>query len=215
MQTNSHNEFDNQQLKLRHVFFPGTYGLVSESIIAVLSLIVFNATWLSDQLLAKNLGTEDPLRSWPQLAGRMIDSVAHYHIAQQILLFSMWAVVGALIYILGFRLLQMGLGVSHSVGEGVQYVRQDHQRGVLRWLGSLHDFFIKLLIVILGAAALLVGSVICFGIASQELSNALAEAFPTNLESFVLSILAAVVSVRIIVFGITLLSPRFRRWYIV
>jgi hypothetical protein len=209
----SHNELSNRQLKLRHVFFPDLYGFISEVVIAVMALIVLNATLLSDQLLVKNTSTSNPLEQWPQLVANILNSIGHYYIAQQILLFSMWAIIGALIYILVFRLLQMGMGVTHSVGLGLRYVRQDHQRGALRWLGSLHDFFLKLLIFFMGTSALIVGSVICFGIASQELNNGLAETFPANLEALVLSILAAIVSVRIIVFGITLLSPRFQRWY--
>jgi hypothetical protein len=83
----------------------------------------------------------------------------------------------------------------------------------VRWLASLHDFFIQAIIVLLGTAALLTGAVICFGIASQELSNGLDSSFPGNLGFFLIGFIGALLAVRVIIVGISLLSPRFRAWY--
>ncbi|HYH36342.1 MAG TPA: hypothetical protein VD706_02465 [Candidatus Saccharimonadales bacterium] len=216
MEVISHNELSSRQLKLRHIFFPGTAAFISETIVALVALFLFNITNLSDHLVSERFRTEDaanPISSWPHVVGNMLDGVGQYYIVQQAFLFLMWAIAGALIYILTFRMLQIGFGVGHSVKTGIGYVKQDHQRGVFRWLGSLHDFFITFLTLLLGVAAVTIGAMVCFGIASQELNDALSGNFPGNLLAWTLSLVAAVTSVRIIVFGLTMVSRRFRNWY--
>lgn len=213
MQEFSYNETKHHQLELRHIFFPGAYGFVTEAIIGILALIVFNASQLNNHLLDKSFGTVDPFSLWSQILRRLLDGVGQHYIVQQVFLFSLWAVVGALIYIFVFRLLQILFGVKQSVGSGVRYVRTDHANGLIRWLASLHNFFLKMLVDVLGTAAILIGATVCFGIASEELNNGLAETFPGNIGILLLSVVGAVISVRLIVLGISLLSRRFRDWY--
>jgi hypothetical protein len=213
MELFSYNETKHHQLELRHIFFPSAYGFVTEVVIAVLSLIVFNVSQLNDRLFDKNFGTFDPFSLWSQILKQLLDNAGQHHIVQQAFLFGLWAVVGALIYILIFRLIQIFFGVKQSVGSGVRYVRTDHANGLLRWLASLHNFFLKMLVYILGALAIFTGAVICFGIASQELNNGLAATFPGNVGILLLSVIGAIISVRLIVLGISLLSRRFRDWY--
>jgi hypothetical protein len=66
---------------------------------------------------------------------------------------------------------------------------------------------------VVGAIALTAGATLCFGIASQELQDGLAGNFPAAVWPLLISIVAAVLSVRFVFMGITLLSARFRNWY--
>jgi hypothetical protein len=54
---------------------------------------------------------------------------------------------------------------------------------------------------------------LCFAIASQQLSDGFINYFPANLSNFVFSLIGAFIGVRVITVGISLLSPRFRVWY--
>ena len=213
MEPFSYNETKHRQLEFRHIFFPSTYGFVAEAVIGILALIVFNASQLNNQLLSKNFDTGDPFVVWSHFIKQLLNGLSKYHIVEQVFLFSLWAVVGALIYIFIFRFIQIFFGVKQSVDSGVRYVRTDHANGLLRWLASLHNFFLKMLVVVLGAAAVFVGSTVCFGIASQELNNGLAQSFPSSVGTLLLSAVGAIISVRLIVLGISLLSRRFRDWY--
>ncbi len=213
MATLSYNEERRRELKLRHVFWPGIYEFMSETVIAVLALILFNISWLSAQLLSQNLNNVDPLALWSHIARQSLNAIGKHGDMQQIVLFGLWAMVGVLIYILAFRGIQLFAGAEHSVSRGVGYVRREHSKGLVRWLESLHDFFMLTIISIAGVSALLVGAVVCFGTASQELNNGLSEPFPHSVWPLGLSVLAAIVSVRVIILGISLLSPRFRNWY--
>jgi hypothetical protein len=213
MLTLSHNETEQRQLKLRHVFLPGGYGFAAEVIVAVTALVIFNVTELSNQLLTKNFNDADPLPVWNQIFKSILDAVQSYYIVQQVLLFVMWAIIGALLYILVFRLLQIAFGVKHSVNTGWRYMRNDHARGALHWLASLHDFFLASIVNIAGGLIVLFGSIVCFGIASQELRNALIDTFPTNAWELALALVAAILSIRFIALGLSLISSRFRDWY--
>lgn len=213
METSSYNELRQKQIKLRHIFYPGNSAMVVEAIAAVLALILFNASQFSNELLGSSQMT-DPLSLGYQPLRHLAGKLDRFALTQQLLLFLLWAVVGILIYILVFRSLQIFIGVKGSVAEGVDLIRADSTNGLLRWLASLHDFFVKVLIVLAGMVAVLVGALVCFGIASQELSNGLLETFPSNAEAFLLSLVAALLSVRLIALGLTLSSRHFRSWYL-
>lgn len=213
MATLSYNETKNRQLELRHIFFPSAYGLISEVIIGVVALILFNLTALSNQLLAKKFDDADPLPLLSHTLRKLLDGLQAHYAVQQILLFALWAIVGALVYVLIFRITQLFFGVTRSVGVGMKFVRQDHARGIFHWFASLHDFFLKLVIAVAGGIALVSGALVCFGTASQELTDGLADSFPSNVLPLVVSLLGAVLSIRLIALGISLLSRRFRNWY--
>lgn len=209
----SYNEEHQKQITARHLIWPDAYGFVSEAVIGIVAVIIFNATNTGSYLLGTAVDTHEVFSYGLQPLDRLLDHLQQYAAVQQVLLFLLWAIVGSLIYVLVFRLAQIFLGVRDSVGQGVQYVQQEHARGIARWLASLHDFFLKAVVVLAGSAAIIISVTLCFGIASQELNNGLAEPFPGNIGSFVLSLVAAILSVRVAVIGISLLSPRFRRWY--
>lgn len=198
MEVFSYNETKHHQLALRHIFFPSVYGFLTEAVIAILALIVFNATQLNDRLFNKNFGTFDPFALWSQTLKQLADSAGQHHIIQQVFLLGLWAITGALIYVLAFRLIQIFFGVKQSVDSGVRYVRTDHANGLLRWLASLHNFFLKILIGGLGTAAIFIGATVFFGMASQELNKGLAETLPKNVALLLFSGIAAIISVRLI-----------------
>lgn len=211
-QTISYNESRDRRIRVRHIFFPGIYGLISETILALLALVWFNASNFGTQLLGQQLGTT-PFAISSEPLHILLQKLDQYHALQKILLFLLWAVAGALLYIIAFRSLQAILNVRSSVATGVTLIRRDPGHGLLRWLSSLHDLFVKALLIAGGVVAIAVGSSVCFGIASQELRNGLAGSFPENLGPLALSLVAAVLSVRCIAMGVSLVSTRFRNWY--
>lgn len=213
MESGSYNENQAKQIALKHIFYPGTYGLVSEAIVAFIALILFNISDFNNQLLGSNLRA-NPFSLWQQPLQHIFDKINGFAVAQRIVLFLLWSIVGVLLYILVFRTLQMVFNVKQSVGSGVQMVREDQERGFVRWLASLHDFFVRMIVFLAGVAAVAAGSLICFGIASQELRNGLVNSFPTNLGAFFLSFLGALLSVRLVALGLTLASRHFRNWYL-
>ena|GEM_PF-2910066 len=211
----SYNEQHARQLELRHLFFPSLSGMVSEIVVGLVALILFNLSTLGDQLFSRQLGSAggDPLQASSSLFTRLLNSGQANDLVQRGLLFVLWAFVGALIYVLLFRLAQMLFGAKSSLDTGLRYVRQEHAYGLFRWLATLHDFFVKAIFVILGTAAVIGGTLLCFGIACQELRNGLTDSFPTNLGPLAISLLGAILSVRFVALGVSLLSTRFRNWY--
>jgi hypothetical protein len=211
----SYNESRVRQLKLRHLFYPGAFGLVGEAIIALLALILFNLSDFSSQLLGTGTSFKaDPVSLWYQPFQHLLDKLDGYAITQRAILFLLWSVVGILLYILVFRLLQILFSLKQSVDAGVELVRKDQEKGLVRWLGSLHDFFVKALMSFAGLAAMATGSFICFSVASQELRNGLVDPLPTSAGELALSFIGAFLSVRFIALGLTLASRHFRNWYL-
>lgn len=210
--TTSYNEKHQKETRLHHIFLPGAYGLISETIIALLLLILFNISEFSSQFIDADV-TVNPLSVWYKPLGFVLDKLDQYSVVQQGTLFVLWAIVGALLYILIYRFLQIFFSVKRSVGSGVDFVREDPEHGFARWLGSLHDIFVKVLAALAGTAAVVLGALVCFGIASQELHAGLIRHFPANVMPLVLSVAGAVLSIRFVVMGLSLLSDRFRNWY--
>jgi hypothetical protein len=95
----------------------------------------------------------------------------------------------------------------------VEFVREDPEHGFVRWLGSLNDIFVKALVFLVGMAAVILGALVCFGIAIQELRVGLARPFPDNIVPLLLSGVGAILSIRFIMIGLSLTSARFRGWY--
>jgi hypothetical protein len=62
-------------------------------------------------------------------------------------------------------------------------------------------------------AAILTGTLLCFAIASQQLSSGMDNSFPADLGNFIVAPIGAFIGVRVITVGVSLLSTRFRDWY--
>jgi hypothetical protein len=209
----SYTEQKNKEKKLRRIFYPDIFTFCIESIIAIIALVLFNVSDLSARLLYDGPGKNDPFAYTFGLVGNFFDVVQKYYVVQQISLFLLWAIAGSLVYILLFRLLQIIFGVGYSFNEAFSLYKQENGKGVMRWLGSLHDFFIKTFLIICGVLAFSIAFFVCFGLASQELKAGLIYGFPSNLTAIFLSILGAIISVRLIIIGLSLLSTRFLYWY--
>ncbi|HVV67336.1 MAG TPA: hypothetical protein VHB72_04725 [Candidatus Saccharimonadales bacterium] len=209
----SYNEEQLRALEIRHLFWPRTYIFFIEAIIAVVLLLLFNVSTLNDQVLNANTGVDaSPFSLWGNVFDKTLGNTQHAA-AEHILLFGLWALVGALLYVLIFRFLQFFLKAQGSVRQGASLIQAEHSQGAMRYLGSLHNFFLKLIVIIIGTMAILTGALVCFGIASQELSKGLDQPLPNNLLSFLISFLGALLAVRLIIIGGSLISPRFRAWY--
>lgn len=180
---------------------------------AVVLLFLFNVSAFNQQVFNSGTGvTASPFSLWGSIFDKLFSNAQGAAI-QQVLLFGLWGVVGALVYILAFRCLQFFIKAQGSVRQGASLVYTERSRGILRYFESLHDFFVKLIIILLGTMAILTGAVVCFGIASQQLNKGLDQSFPDDLLPFLVSLFGALLAVRLIVIGTSLLSPRFRIWY--
>lgn len=213
LDTVSYNERQRERSELKNIFLPNKYGLIGEATVGLIALVSFNVSSLSGQFLGEDANTSAALSLSLRPFHRLLGRLDQYAGLEQILLFVLWGMAGALIYILGFRILQIVFGVSHSLGTGWGYMRRDSHTGLVLWLASLHDFFVKALIAIVGMVSALSGALICFGIANQELHNGTATSFPRNLLLILVSLFAAALSVRLIVIGLSLTSRHFRNWY--
>jgi hypothetical protein len=213
MEIVSHNEEDYNKLAIRHIFFPSTYAFIAEATVAIVTLIVFNANELSNRLLASSLDESNPFAFSTQLLNQSWTETQQIYIIQQTLIFLLWAMVGTLTYILIFRILQILFGIKYSVGKGVKLIRREHYSGILKWFNSLHDFFLKALLVFFGVSLLVIGAFVCFSIASQELRAGLLYQFPSNILPLVIAFVSVLLSARLTVLGISLFSPAFRNWY--
>lgn len=214
MEILSRNEERHKNLSLRHMFFPDIYGFISEATIAIVALVVFNANKLSNRLLKDNLDESNPFVFSLRAVDRTWSDIQQIYLVQQVLIFLLWAIVGVLIYVLVFRSLQIIFGVKSSIGTGIRLARQENYKGYLRWLVSLHDFSVKMLVALAGLIVFILGAFVCFGVASQELRSGLLHAFPANLQPLLFSFIAGLLSIRLVVIGISLLSSRFRNWYV-
>lgn len=209
----SYNEERMQTSELRHLLPPSGYTLVAEIVVAVVALVLLNLSTLSAPLGGAGSSINaSPFSLWSQVLDKLLSPSQHASI-QQILLFILWGIVGALIYIFVFRLLQFFIRARSSLQQGVSLIQTEHSQGAMHYFASLHDFFIKLVIALLGAAAILTGALICFAIASQQLSAGLDSSFPASLGNFAIALIGAFLAVRVIAVGVSLLSPRFRDWY--
>ena len=211
--TSSYNESQRRSTELRHLFWPRPYTLLAELIIALVLLFFLNLGTFGEQL--KNSGSginASPLSLWGDVLNRFL-SHYQYAIVQRVLLFVLWAMVGSLIYIVAFRFLQMFLRTRDSVRTGVSLISSQHTDGAIRYFASLHNFFIKMMIAVIGLAAILTGTLLCVTIASQQLYVGLNQPVPDNIVPLLLSAVGAFLGVRVFMLGLSLLSPRFRDWY--
>jgi hypothetical protein len=210
----SYNDEHTRRLELRHFFLPGGYAVISETIVAIVALVLLNLSTFSQVLGGDNAGiSANPLSLWSRVINKLLGSTQQYAFIQEMLVFLLWAFVGAMIYILVFRFIQISLRTKDSVQQGAVLIRTEHTEGALRYFASLHDLLLKIIIVALGTIAILTGTLLCFAIASQQLSNGFAYYFPHDLVNFALAFAGAFIGVRFITVGISLLSPRFRFWY--
>lgn len=209
----SYNDNQNRTLELRHFFLPGRYAVISETVVAIVALVLLNLSTFSEVLGGNNAGINaNPLTVWGRVINKILGSTQHVFV-QETLLFLLWAFVGALIYVLVFRFIQISLRTRDSVRQGAVLIQTEHTQGAVRYFASLHDFLLKVIIGVLGTIAILTGTLLCFAIASQQLSDGFVNEFPGNLGNFALAFIGAFIGVRVITLGVSLLSPRFRVWY--
>lgn len=209
----SYNDSRRYESELHHLFMPSAYTILAEGIVAVIALLLLNFTILNEQIFSASAGiSTNPLSVWGEVLDKWLPG-AQSSVVQRILLFALWSAVGALLYIFVFRIIQMFVRTRDSLERGGQLIQAEHAAGAWNYLQSLHDFFIKLVVVVVGLTAIFTGALLCFAIASQELSIGLNQSLPDNIVPLLISLVGALLGVRVIVVGLSLLSPRFRDWY--
>jgi hypothetical protein len=210
----SHNEEEEQRKAWQHFFLPGPLRLAVEMLIAVLLLVVINFATFESNFL-HNDPRELTFTSYvSELFVKLLTVVSESYIATQVIIFILWAVVGMLVYILGFRLLQAVYGVSSSMNEGFSYVKTEKTKGIFHWLNTLHNFFLKVITNSLSITLFSAAGFLAFAFAVQRVQIGLNEAFPENILPLGLGILATIIGIRLVAMGMCLVMPRFARWYL-
>lgn len=210
----SYNDNQLETSELRHLFIPNRFAVVFETVIAAVLLMLLNLGAIGDALGGHSSGIDtSPLSLWSQVVDRLLSGWSAGSFIQRALLFALWAIVGALVYMLLFRVFQVSVRARNSVRQGNLLVRTEGQQGLVRYLASLHDFFMRSLVIATGVTALVIGALLCFSIASQQLGIGLDTSFPANLGHFTIAYIGALLAVRTVTIGVSLLSVRFRAWY--
>lgn len=209
----AYNQENQNNLRLRHLFFPNRLSFLFETALSLGLLFVLNLTAFGEKLFENDIDNSDPVSFGEQLFDQQLADFSANRIFEQISVFLMWAAVGMLIYILLFWVAKIISGTFYSLNDGVKKVRTDSTKGFLRWFESLHDFLLKVLLEFGGLILLLFGIFVCFSFASYQLNFGLMVAYPESIERIILSIVSAILAVRLIIVGLCFLLPRFRRWY--
>lgn len=207
-----YEELENR-LRIRHFFFPGPIYFAGEALVAVIALLFLNLSTLGNRLLSNNADRLNPVEY-------VSDSIASFWtwlngsaIFENFALFVLWAVVGALAYLLVFRLIQIGTAIFYSAEDAKKLIKAQREFGLVFWLISLDNFFKRSLISLSGVALIVIGAFICFSFASSQLRSGLFASTSDAVLHFLISFAAAAIGIRILVSGIGLLIPAFRRWY--
>lgn len=209
----AHNEAQEAQIRLQHFIFPGSVAFMVESFLGILVLLLINIDALSTKFFSEDTDVENPVSYTQTQLDNAWNSLNQSHIFEQISIFILWAMVGALTYILVFRLVQILVSLRYSAEDASKYIEAQSGFGVIFWLISLKDFFATFLVKMVGLFFTLFASIAGFNFASNYLLKTLAGSLPQNLGDLALSLLFAIFAMRIFVSGIGLLFPRFRAWY--
>jgi hypothetical protein len=127
--------------------------------------------------------------------------------------FTLWAIAGSLAYLLIFRLIQLIYALIYSAEDASKFVKAQSSYGIIFWIISLNEFFKKALIKIIGALLLFASTFVFFIYASNQLKIGISEAFPASAYLLALSFAVAILAMRLLVNGVSLLLPAFTRWY--
>ena len=210
----SHNDEEEQKKAWRHFFIPGPLRLSVEILIAVMLLAVINFATFESNFLHNDPRQLTFTSFITELFIKLLTIISESYIATQVIIFILWAIVGMLVYILGFRLLQAVYGVSSSMSEGFSYIKTEKTQGIFHWFNTLHNFFLKLITNSLSITLFSSAGFLAFAFAVQQVQIGLNEALPNNLLPLGLGIVATVLGIRLVAMGMCLVMPRFARWYL-
>ncbi len=211
----SHSEDEVQKIAWRHFFLPDLLHLSVEALLAAILLVVVNFTAFENNLL-QGYPRELTFTSYVSvLLTNLLTTISQSSIATQVIIFALWAVVGMLVYILGFRFLQAVYGLTSSVNEGLGYMKTEKSQGVIHWFNTLHNFFLRTVINSLSIGLFSFAGFLTFAFAAQQVQIGLNEVSPNNILPLGLGLLGTIVGIRLIAMGICLVMPRFARWYLV
>lgn len=199
---------------LLQLYVPSLLSFSLECFISAILLVVINFTTFENSFF-RDYPHDLTFSSYStHVLDNLLAYISQFSLSGQIIIFLMWIFVGMFVYVLLFRLFHIIYSVSRSVNQGVGYIKTEHSHGIVHWFSSLHNFFFTALIILLSFA--LFGSAIflAFVFAAQNIQSALTQQWPHNAISFGLSYIATVVGVRLLMIGVCVLLPRFRRWYV-
>ena len=207
-----YNEKLEGRSRLRHVFFPGILALTAEVAIGTILLLALTLGHVPALLLPDIALAGSPVDSAMEFVRRLASMVLETEWIQQALLFFLWAAAGMLVYILLVKVLQIIAGIIF-VSEGVSKLARHDKAGAARWAISLNDFMQQFLIRTSGGLLALSGLVACFSFAAGLLESGIIKDPPVNGLFIAASILTVTIGMRIVITGLSLIWPVFRKSY--
>ncbi|MBW3569318.1 hypothetical protein KY385_04275 [Candidatus Parcubacteria bacterium] len=209
----AYNDEVQNQLRIRHFFFPGLLFFGLESILAVIILVSLNLSSIGNTILDNTADQTNPI----DFAKNGLEALWHWlnqlEIFMHSSIFILWATVGVLCYILLFSLFKIIYAFIYSAEEAADLIKKHSGFGVLFWLISLEGIFKSLLVKMAGTVLLLVSTFVFFSYAGNLLKVGVSEEFPALVLPVAFSFVIAILGMRFFVSGIGLLIPAFRRWY--
>ncbi len=210
----SHNQDDEQKRTWRHFFLPGTLRLSVEIIVALLLVVLINFATFENNYLSNVTGDITFASYVAMTLTHLLTVISQSAVATQTIIFILWAIVGMLVYILGFRLVQAIYGVSSSMSEGLGYIKTEKSQGIFHWFNTLHNFFLKVITNSLSITLFSFAGFLAFAFAVGQVQKGLRETGTDIIVPLGLGIIATIVGIRLLVMGMCLVMPRFARWYL-
>jgi hypothetical protein len=210
----SYNQEELRNKDLHRLFIPSLLGGFLECLVASLLLVIINFAALEGYLLQRYPKDLTFTSYSSELLNNFLANLSHFYLSGQLIIFVAWAMVGMVGYIIIMRLFRAISGLSTSVHRGVSYIKVDHSHGLVRWLGSLHNFFLKLLIFCIGTVLFVSAIFLIYVYAAHQVQVGFIKTWPLNILPFGLSLLATIAGVRLVVIAACLTMPRFARWYV-
>lgn len=209
----AYNDERENNIRLKHFFFPGILYFSIETFLGVIILFLLNLTAIGNNLLDNEADNTNPADFIANELGRLWHLLNQLDIFMQVSLFFLWALAGVLGYMLIFGVFKIILSLIYSADNASKLIKKYSAFGLFFYVASLNDFFKKLLVFLVGIILLIISTLILFSYASSLLKIGISSAFPGNLLPLLASILISVLAIRVLVSAIGLLIPAFRAWY--
>lgn len=210
----AYNDDSYKHSEIKRLFLPGKITFMLEVLVATLAFTYLLATDLETKFFNTSYTSGNELTRFSNdLINTVLTRFMANNTVETVLVFIMWATVGMLAYIGIFRGVQIASGTASSVKTGAMYINNEHSEGLVKYMSSLHNTFIKLILAASGMAMVLFGLFLAFSYAYLLLKIGISESTPNNILPLIGGSILGVAGIRIIMTGVCVLIPPLRSWY--